>query len=95
MFGMMTRQSAELENNMNVGSQALCRQGRKTYPALFRLEQAVERVLYYSSEQLPQERPHILEATEPPASWPEHGDIKFKDVVMSYRKGLPAVLKGM
>ncbi|KAJ9111745.1 hypothetical protein QFC19_001107 [Naganishia cerealis] len=72
-FGMMTRQSAELENNMN----------------------AVERVLYYSSEQLPQERDHVIEGSEPPASWPATGEIVFKDVVMSYRKDLPAVLKGI
>jgi ATP-binding cassette subfamily C (CFTR/MRP) protein 1 len=57
--------------------------------------QAVERVLHYSSDQLPQERPHVIEETEPPESWPARGDIKFKDVTMSYRKGLPAVLKGM
>ncbi|KAJ9121762.1 hypothetical protein QFC22_002384 [Naganishia vaughanmartiniae] len=72
-FGMMTRQSAELENNMN----------------------AVERVLYYSSDQLPQERDHVIESSQPLASWPEAGEIIFKNVVMSYRKDLPPVLNGI
>jgi hypothetical protein len=59
------------------------------------IEQAVERVLYYASEQLPQERAHIIPETEPGESWPERGQIEFKDVVMSYREGLPTVLNGM
>lgn len=32
---------------------------------------------------------------DPPASWPEHGKIEFKDVSLAYREGLPLVLKGV
>ncbi|EIW69200.1 hypothetical protein TREMEDRAFT_44369 [Tremella mesenterica DSM 1558] len=57
---------------------------------------AVERVLFYSEPtSLPQEPPHLIPATQPADSWPEHGAIDFEDVVMSYRPGLPAVLKGI
>ncbi|WRT65384.1 uncharacterized protein IL334_002327 [Kwoniella shivajii] len=70
----VTRQSAEVENNMN----------------------AVERVLWYSdAASLPQEAAHDIPATKPSDTWPESGSIVFKDVVMSYRPGLPAVLKGL
>ncbi|WVQ72250.1 hypothetical protein IAR50_001799 [Cryptococcus sp. DSM 104548] len=74
VLGMVTRQSAEVENNMN----------------------AVERVLWYSNaDELPQEAPHRISSTEPSKSWPEQGTVEFKDVVMSYRPGLPPVLKGL
>lgn len=92
MFGMMTRQSAELENNMNVGVHVRMTSGSLTHRCSI---QAVERILYYSSEKLPQERPHVIEKADPVESWPAHGNIMFKNVVMSYRKGLPAVLKEM
>ncbi|KAH9920031.1 multidrug resistance-associated ABC transporter [Epithele typhae] len=53
---------------------------------------AVERVLYYTD--LPTEgAPTNLD--DPPPSWPEHGEVKFKDVKMAYRPGLPPVLKGV
>lgn len=57
---------------------------------------AVERVLWYSdTSTLPQEAPHELPATRPVDTWPGQGVVKFDNVVMSYRNGLPAVLKGM
>lgn len=57
---------------------------------------AVERVLYYGDKKtLPQEAAYEIGATGPAASWPDRGAIQFRDVVMSYRPGLPAVLKGM
>ena len=53
---------------------------------------AVERVLYYT--ELPKEG-ETTTPNDPPASWPESGEIKFKDVEMAYRPGLPNVLKGV
>ena len=53
---------------------------------------AVERVLYYAK--LPKEG-DATTPNDPPASWPECGEIKFKDVEMAYRPGLPNVLKGV
>ncbi|KAM5532133.1 hypothetical protein V8D89_014226 [Ganoderma adspersum] len=53
---------------------------------------AVERILYYT--ELPSEG-DTTTPTDPPPSWPEGGAIEFKDVEMSYRPGLPAVLKGV
>lgn len=31
---------------------------------------------------------------EPPADWPQHGAVEFRDISMSYRDG-PLVLKGV
>ncbi|ORY27673.1 P-loop containing nucleoside triphosphate hydrolase protein [Naematelia encephala] len=74
IFGMMTRQTAEVENNMN----------------------AVERVMWYADgTRLEQEAPRQIPDSTPPDTWPTHGCIEFKDVVMAYRKGLAPVLKGI
>ena len=57
---------------------------------------AVERVLWYANkESLPQESAHQIVSTAPKPSWPEHGEISMNNIVMSYRPGLPAVLKGV
>ncbi|KAH7335823.1 ABC protein [Rhizoctonia solani] len=73
-IGMMTRQSAEVENYMN----------------------SVERLLQYTtSGDIPQEKPYVLIDSAPPKSWPTHGAIEFRDLVMSYRPGLPPVLRGV
>ncbi len=53
---------------------------------------AVERILYYT--ELPSEGDATTPG-DPPPEWPESGAIEFKDVKMSYRPGLPAVLKGV
>ena len=53
---------------------------------------AVERVLYYTD--LPSEEIGRT-SVDPPPSWPEHGAIAFRDVEMTYREGLPLVLKGV
>ena len=53
---------------------------------------AVERLNYYT--ELPDEGA-VTTPNDPPPSWPEGGEIKFKDVEMSYRPGLPPVLKGV
>ena len=53
---------------------------------------AVERVLHYS-ELIPEE--NGLSSSEPPPSWPASGTIKFSNVKLAYRDGLPLVLKGI
>jgi ATP-binding cassette, subfamily C (CFTR/MRP), member 1 len=53
---------------------------------------AVERVLVYSK--LPTEG-DTQTPNDPPASWPEMGEIKFIKVKLAYREGLPLVLKGV
>jgi ATP-binding cassette subfamily C (CFTR/MRP) protein 1 len=57
---------------------------------------AVERVLWYADvASLPQEADHEIGETAPAQTWPDKGAIKFDNVVMSYRQGLPSVLKGI
>ncbi|KII85519.1 hypothetical protein PLICRDRAFT_319144 [Plicaturopsis crispa FD-325 SS-3] len=53
---------------------------------------AVERILVYTD--LPSEGDEVSPDT-PPASWPDKGQIEFRDVQLAYRKGLPLVLKGV
>ncbi|KAF8071690.1 ABC protein [Lyophyllum atratum] len=74
LCGMLTRQTAEVENYMN----------------------AVERVVHYSrSDLVDQEAPFEIPDQKPPLDWPQRGDIEFKQVSMSYRPGLPKVLRGI
>ena len=40
-----------------------------------------------------QEAPHVIEDARPPREWPSQGEITFHDVSMSYRPGLPKVLR--
>ncbi|KAG2004754.1 ATP-binding cassette transporter [Coprinopsis cinerea AmutBmut pab1-1] len=51
---------------------------------------AVERVLHYAD--LPSEGERQT-SQDPPPSWPEKGEIEFKNVELAYREGLPLVLK--
>ena len=53
---------------------------------------AVERLLHYT--ELPCEG-KTTTPNDPPASWPDHGQISFTDVKLAYREGLPLVLKGI
>jgi ABC-type multidrug transport system fused ATPase/permease subunit len=53
-----------------------------------------ERIMHYANE-LEQEAPHKIEATQPKPEWPDQGRIEFKDVRMRYREELPEVLKGL
>ncbi|KAJ6788704.1 hypothetical protein PWT90_02426 [Aphanocladium album] len=53
---------------------------------------AVERLRYYGHE-LEEEAP--LHTIDVRPSWPEKGEIKFENVEMRYRAGLPLVLKGL
>jgi ATP-binding cassette subfamily C (CFTR/MRP) protein 1 len=51
-----------------------------------------QRVLTYT--ELPAEGDRV-KTTDPHSSWPSKGLIKFHNVKMSYRPGLPLVLKGV
>lgn len=53
---------------------------------------AVERILYYTT--LPSEG-DLVQANDPPPTWPEKGQVDFKEVKLVYREGLPPVLKGV
>ncbi|KAL5511261.1 hypothetical protein ACEPAH_4476 [Sanghuangporus vaninii] len=53
---------------------------------------AVERVLVYVD--LPPEGTSTKPGNVPP-SWPQNGEVKFKNVKLAYREGLPLVLKGV
>ncbi|KAJ7163116.1 multidrug resistance-associated ABC transporter [Mycena filopes] len=53
---------------------------------------SVERIITYA--ELPAEGAATT-PEDPPSSWPERGEIKFKQVEMAYREGLPLVLKGV
>ncbi|KAF7375201.1 Oligomycin resistance ATP-dependent permease YOR1 [Mycena sanguinolenta] len=55
---------------------------------------SVERVLHYATE-VEQEAPNEIPENKPPAPWPANGQIEMKDVVLRYRPGLPAVIKGI
>ncbi|CAM8900430.1 unnamed protein product [Rhodiola kirilowii] len=54
---------------------------------------AVERVGNYID--LPSEAPSVIEESRPPPGWPSLGSIRFEDVVLRYRPGLPSVLHGL
>lgn len=54
---------------------------------------AIERILHYSQE-IELEAPHQLPDRKP-ANWPSGGQLEFKNVEMSYRPGLPTVLKNV
>lgn len=58
------------------------------------MQNSVERVIHYADE-LEQEAPAVVEDSRPPQNWPAQGAIEIKKVVMSYRAGLPPVLKGL
>lgn len=52
-------------------------------------------VQYSRGDLIPQEPAHEIENKKPAQSWPHDGAIQFDKVVMSYRPGLPNVLKGI
>jgi ATP-binding cassette, subfamily C (CFTR/MRP), member 1 len=55
---------------------------------------ATERVHHYATA-LEMEAPLDLPDRKPPPTWPDKGQVDFKDVVLRYREGLPAVLKDL
>lgn len=54
---------------------------------------SVERVVHYATE-IDAEPPHELPASKPATSWPAEGQVQLNKVFLSYRPGLPEVLKG-
>jgi ATP-binding cassette subfamily C (CFTR/MRP) protein 1 len=53
-------------------------------------------VHYARGDVVPKEAAHESEPQHmPPAQWPAHGAVEFKDVTMAYRPGLPNVLHGI
>lgn len=54
----------------------------------------VERILHYA-EHVEQEAPFEIPDHKPPPEWPQTGTVELKSVEMTYRPGLPPVLKGI
>lgn len=55
---------------------------------------SAERMCHYALH-LEQEAAYEISETAPPPSWPEKGEILFKDVTMAYRQELPFVLRNL
>ncbi|KAF9523137.1 ABC transporter [Crepidotus variabilis] len=55
---------------------------------------SVERIVYYTSE-VEHEAAYEIPEKKPAPTWPAEGHVELKDIVLSYRPGLPAVLKGI
>ena len=56
---------------------------------------SVERIVQYCNDSTPQEKPFEVDRTRPDATWPQNGEIMFKNVWMKYRAELDYVLKGL
>lgn len=54
---------------------------------------ALERIHQYTN--LPSEGPEYVDGNRPAAYWPNHGDIKFENYSVRYRKNLDLVLKNI
>ena len=50
--------------------------------------------MHYATE-VEQEAPHELPDNKPAAPWPAKGRVEIKDIFLSYRPDLPAVLRGL
>ena len=55
---------------------------------------SVERIDYYAKG-IEQEAPHLVPENKPPVSWPDQGRVELRDIFLSYRPGLPPVIKGI
>ncbi|KAL5504423.1 hypothetical protein ACEPAH_8498 [Sanghuangporus vaninii] len=74
----------------------LCGMVTRQYAEMENYMNSVERVVHYSrGDLIPQEPPHEIEGKKLDSSWPQRGAISFDKVTMSYRPGLPNVLKGI
>lgn len=54
---------------------------------------SVERVKEYSNTE--EEAPWVVESSRPPAGWPQHGDVEFRNYSVRYRPGLDLVLQDL
>jgi ATP-binding cassette subfamily C (CFTR/MRP) protein 5 len=52
-------------------------------------------ILGFLFQQLKSEAPPIVKGNRPPKNWPVEGTIKFENIRMRYRPGLPCVLRGI
>lgn len=66
----------------------------RTYTQVENEMNSVERICEYAFD-LPEEAPYLISETTPPESWPENGAIRFENVSLAYRPGLPLVLKNL
>jgi ABC-type bacteriocin/lantibiotic exporter with double-glycine peptidase domain len=55
---------------------------------------SVERIVYYGQE-IEQEPANESQEVKPQAPWPAGGRVELRNIFLSYRPGLPAVLKGI
>ncbi|KAK0189837.1 ABC protein [Armillaria mellea] len=73
----------------------LCRTMTRQSAEVENYMNAVERVISYSDgEVVDQEAPYQMDTDKSTAQW-SHGSIQFRDVEMSYRPGMPRVLRGI
>ncbi|KAK5580209.1 hypothetical protein RB653_000222 [Dictyostelium firmibasis] len=88
--GLSISYTLSLTTNLNKATQQLAELETKM--------NSIERISYYT-ENVPQEPNQIVESNRPPMGWPSltssNTPIVFENVVMSYREGLPSVLKGI
>ncbi|QFZ29208.1 putative oligomycin resistance ATP-dependent permease [Clavispora lusitaniae] len=66
----------------------------RTYTQVENEMNSVERICEYALY-LPEEAPYNISETKPADSWPEHGAVRFENVSLAYRPGLPLVLKNL
>jgi len=66
----------------------------RTFTQLENEMNSVERICEYAFD-LPEEAPYIIPETTPRELWPEQGSIRFENVSLAYRPGLPLVLKNL
>jgi ABC-type multidrug transport system fused ATPase/permease subunit len=64
----------------------------RTYTQFENDMNSAERIIHYALK-LPQEAPAVIESTQRTKEWPVDGEIEFENVSLSYRPGLPLVLK--
>lgn len=52
-------------------------------------------VHYSEDDEVPREAAYEKTDIQAPSTWPSQGAVEFQNVVMSYRPGLPNVLRGV
>ncbi|OJA08425.1 hypothetical protein AZE42_08305 [Rhizopogon vesiculosus] len=99
-FGLMVRQVAEVENNMNAVERVVHYAKELEQEAPHEIEDSPAASNWPSRgnvvmKDLEQEAPHEIEDSPVPSNWPSEGKVVMKDIVMRYRPELPPVLKGL